>query len=466
MSLISSISGIRGTVGAGPDNLNPETVMRFAAAFGRQLLASQTASKKTSVIIGRDARVSGLALSQAVAATLQALGINVIDIGLATTPTVEMAVIGEQASGGIIVTASHNPAPYNALKLLNATGEFLSDAEGRQVLELAADPLLPFSPAGQYGSYRHDDSWTRRHIEAILKLPAVKREAIAAAGFKIAVEAVNSVGGLAVPELLGSLGVLDIVLVNCAPDGNFAHNPEPLAENLSDLIRTVTVEKCALGVAVDPDVDRLALVCEDGTYFGEEYTLVAVSDYILSQPADSHYARHSVSNLSSSRALRDVSARHDAAYSAAPVGEVNVVTEMRATKAVIGGEGNGGVIYPELHYGRDALVGIALILSYLAESRLSCLELRHSYPDYYMSKNKLEYPAGFDISSAFAAVKAAYPEAVFDERDGLKLDLPDGWLQLRRSNTEPIVRVYAEAADSAKARALAEKVLEIIKKLF
>ena len=464
MSLISSISGIRGTVGSGTDNLNPETVLRFTSAFGMMVIASQTEGP-WSVVVGRDARVSGLAFSQIVAATLQSLGINVIDIGLATTPTVEMAVVGESASGGIIITASHNPAPWNALKLLNRQGEFLSDQEGRKVLDSAASGNFPFAASSSYGSYKSKEEWTDKHIQEILALPAVDKEAISRAGFKIAVDAVNSVGGIAVPKLLRALGLKEIVEVNCVPNGDFSHNPEPLPDNLSELSLAVIDKHLDLGIAVDPDVDRLALVCEDGSFFGEEYTLVAVADYILGLAPKNNYARATVSNLSSSRALRDVSLKHGASYSPSPVGEVNVVSEMKAMRAIIGGEGNGGIIYPELHHGRDALVGIALFLSHLAHSKQRCSELRQSYPSYHISKNKIEYKKDFDISRALSAVKASFPLAIIDERDGLKLDLEEGWLQLRRSNTEPIIRIYSEAKDCAMAEKLAKEALEIIKSL-
>lgn len=465
MALIASISGIRGTVGSGPDNLNPETVLGFTAAFGQKIINSKPVGP-WRVVIGRDARVSGPALSQAAAAVLQALGFQVIDIGLASTPTVELAVVGEAADGGIMVSASHNPAEWNALKLLDGHGEFFSDQEGRQILELVSKRPVPFAPSTGYGSYQTVTGWTKRHIDQILRLPAVNVAAIRKAGFKVAVDAVNSVGGLAVPELLKALGVDDVFLVNCEPDGRFAHNPEPLSENLSGLATAVVSNKADLGIAVDPDVDRLAFVCEDGSFFGEEYTLVAVADYILAKHADDSFALATVSNLSSTRALKNVSDYYEAAYFAAPVGEVNVVTEMKRVRALIGGEGNGGVIYPKLHYGRDALVGIALFLSHLAESASTCSELRGRYPSYFLSKNKIEYPEKFDINPALAAVKAAFPQALVDERDGLKLDLADSWLQLRRSNTEPIIRVYSEAGRQEAADALAQKALQIIKDLF
>ena len=459
MALIKSISGIRGTIGGRPgESLSPIDIVKFASAYGTWL--RRRGRGPLRVVTGRDARVSGGMVAALVNSSLRSVGIDVIDAGLATTPTVEMAVTGLGAGGGIILTASHNPAQWNALKLLNEAGEFLSDTDGREVLALAAAEDFDYVTYDKLGGETHDESWTEKHIRAVTVMPLVDAEAIKKAGFKIAVDAVNSVGGIAIPSLLRALGVEKVIELYCEPTGLFPHNPEPLPEHLTDLSRTVRESGADLGFVVDPDVDRLAIICEDGSMFGEEYTLVSVADYVLS-----HVKGPTVSNMSSTRALRDVTEGHGCSYTSAPVGEVNVVAEMKRTGAVIGGEGNGGVIFPALHYGRDALAGIALFLTHLAKQGVKCSELRRKYPDYYIAKKKIDLAGDIDMTKLCTALMKARPEAVCDTRDGIKLDLPSGWVQIRKSNTEPIMRIYAEDRAKEAAEKLAEEVTQIVKNL-
>lgn len=458
MTLIKSISGIRGTVGGAPgDNLTPLDLVKFTAAYARWLKETAPGKGKLTVVVGRDARLSGEMAASIVEGTLCGSGIDVIDIRLATTPTVEMAVTGKGADGGIILTASHNPKQWNALKLLNARGEFLNDAEGRRVLAIASADDYVFPEVDALGHVTERGSYDREHIEKVLALELVDREAIRAAGFRVVVDAVNSVGGTVIPALLRELGV-EVIELNCTPDGKFAHNPEPIPENLTEISARVPAEKAHLGIVVDPDVDRLALVCEDGTMFGEEYTLVAVADYVLS-----HTPGATVSNLSSSRALRDVTQKHGCRYTASAVGEVNVVAKMKETGAVIGGEGNGGVIYPAIHYGRDALVGTALFLTHLAKTGLSASALRATYPPYYISKNKIELTPDIDVDDVLRKMKERYAQERIDDIDGVKIDFPTQWVHLRKSNTEPIIRIYSESRDKASADALAEKIIADIR---
>ncbi|MBN8652412.1 MAG: phosphoglucosamine mutase [Cytophagales bacterium] len=453
MTLIKSISGIRGTIGGKPgEALTPVDVVKFAAAFGTWVKAR--GGKK--IIIGRDARPSGEMVSQLVSSTLQGLGLNVVDLGLSTTPTVEIAVPIEKAGGGIILTASHNPVQWNALKLLNEKGEFISAEDGAEVLQLAQQDSFDFAPVTHLGSYRQNNTYIQKHINLILKHKLVDKRAIQNAKFKIAVDAVNSTGGIAVPLLLKALGVKKIVPLYCEPDGKFAHNPEPLPEHLKKITSVVKKEKCHLGIVVDPDVDRLALIQEDGKPFGEEYTLVAVADYILKKKKG-----NTVSNLSSTRALRDVTELAGGQYSAAAVGEVNVVNKMKAVKAVIGGEGNGGVIVPDFHYGRDALMGIALFLSHLAKSKLKASELRKSYPAYFISKNKIELTPQINVDEVLEKVKVKYAHENINTTDGVKIDFEKEkeWVHLRKSNTEPIIRIYAESQNEKKAAELAQRII-------
>ena len=457
MSLIKSISGIRGTIGGKPgDGLSPIDVVKFTSAFAT-FLQKRNAGKRLTLVVGRDARLSGAMVDRLVVGTLQGMGIDVIETGLSTTPTTEMSVIDKHADGGIIITASHNPKHWNALKLLNARGEFIDAAEGAEVLRLAESEELNFAEVDDLGQVTEDNTTIDHHIERVLALPLVDVEAIRKAGFKVAVDAVNSTGGLAIPRLLRALGVKEVVELNCDPTGHFAHNPEPIPANLTDISRVVRENKCDLGVVVDPDVDRLALVCETGEMFGEEYTLVSVADYVLQ-----HTPGNTVSNLSSSRALRDVTHRYAGCeYNAAAVGEVNVTTLMRKTGAVIGGEGNGGVIYPELHYGRDALVGVALFLTLLAKKGMKVSELRKTYPDYIISKNRIDLTAGMDVDGLlkrWADKYNATPGCKVTTIDGVKIDFEDGWVHLRKSNTEPIIRIYSEAHTETRANELAEQV--------
>jgi len=460
MPLVKSISGIRGTIGGKPgENLTPVDIVKFASAYGTWL-GRRHDKKKLMIVVGRDARRSGSMVNNLVVNTMRSLGIDVTDIGLATTPTVELAVTGTGSLGGVIITASHNPAEWNALKLLNEKGEFLSSADGTELLKIAESEDFVFAPLDSFGSYVHDDSWSQKHIEQVLALDMVDKDAVRSADFKVAIDCVNSVGGIILPVLLRSLGINEIVELNTIPDGNFAHNPEPLPHNLTDISALVAKEKADVGFVVDPDVDRLAIICEDGSMFGEEYTLVAVSDYILKSKTG-----NTVSNLSSTRALKDVTEKHGGHYYTAAVGEVNVVEEMKRREAVIGGEGNGGVIYPVLHYGRDALVGIALFLSHLAKSRMKCTELRRTYPDYYIAKKKLELSAGSDFGRILEEVRENFRDNEIDERDGIRIDKEGGWVQIRKSNTEPVIRIYAEGRTVAEAENLADSVIAIVKKV-
>ena len=457
MSLIKSISGIRGTIGGKPgDGLSPIDVVKFTSAFAT-FLQKRNAGKRLTLVVGRDARLSGAMVDRLVVGTLQGMGIDVIKTGLSTTPTTEMSVIDKHADGGIIITASHNPKHWNALKLLNARGEFIDAAEGAEVLHLAESEELNYAEVDDLGQVTEDNTTIEHHIERVLALPLVDVEAIRKAGFKVAVDAVNSTGGLAIPRLLRALGVKEVVELNCDPTGHFAHNPEPIPANLTDISRVVRENGCDLGVVVDPDVDRLALVCETGEMFGEEYTLVSVADYVLQ-----HTPGNTVSNLSSSRALRDVTHRYAGCeYNAAAVGEVNVTTLMRQTGAVIGGEGNGGVIYPELHYGRDALVGVALFLTLLAKKGMKASELRKTYPEYIISKNRIDLTAGMDVDGLLKRLADKYnatPGCKVTTIDGVKIDFEDGWVHLRKSNTEPIIRIYSEANTETRANELAEQV--------
>lgn len=460
MALIKSISGIRGTIGGKPgESLSPVDIVKFAAAFGTWIQLRQN-KPGLRVIIGRDARKSGSMVNTLVITTLRSLGINVTDLGMATTPTVELAVSGTNSHGGIIITASHNPSEWNALKLLNEKGEFLSAKEGLEILELAEKEDFNFVADSSTGSLESDDSWGQKHIDKILALNLVDPKVIKAAGFRVAIDCINSVGGIIVPQLLKSLGVETIIEINTTPDGNFAHNPEPLPENLKGISELVVKEKADIGFVVDPDVDRLAIVCENGTMFGEEYTLVAVSDYVLK-----HIPGSTVSNLSSTRALRDVTAKYGCMHYASAVGEVNVVEEMKKRGAVIGGEGNGGVIYPELHYGRDALLGIALFLSHLAKSRMKCSSLRQLYPQYTIAKKKLTISPDTEFSKIVNLVKNHFHNHLFDERDGLWIEHETGWVQIRKSNTESIMRIYAEGRTSKEAEELADCVIGIVKNI-
>ena len=457
MSLIKSISGIRGTIGGRPgDGLSPLDVVKFTSAFGT-FLQQRNPGKRLNLVVGRDARLSGAMVDRLVVGTLQGLGIDVIETGLSTTPTTEMTVIDKHADGGIIITASHNPKHWNALKLLNARGEFIDAAEGAEVLRLAESEELNYADVDSLGQVTEDLATIDHHIERVLQLKLVDVEAIRKAGFKVAVDAVNSTGGLAIPKLLRALGVKEVVELNCDPTGHFAHNPEPIPANLTDISRVVRENGCDLGVVVDPDVDRLALVCETGEMFGEEYTLVSVADYVLQ-----HTPGNTVSNLSSSRALRDVTHQYAGCeYNAAAVGEVNVTTLMRKTGAVIGGEGNGGVIYPELHYGRDALVGVALFLTLLAKRDMKVSELRKTYPDYIISKNRIDLTAGMDVDGLLKRLADKYnatPGCKVTTIDGVKIDFEDGWVHLRKSNPEPIIRIYSEAHTESRANELAEQV--------
>lgn len=460
MSLIKSISGIRGTIGGRPgEGLTPVDIVKFASAYGTWL-GRRHEGKKLMVVIGRDARRSGSMVSSLVSTTLRSLGIDVTDIGLASTPTVEMAVTGTGSHGGIIITASHNPAEWNALKLLNERGEFMSGADGTELLKIAEAEDFNYAPLDDNGSYVHDDSWGSIHIEQVLALDLVDREAIKAADFTVAIDCVNSVGGIIVPALLKSLGVSRIIELNTTPDGHFAHNPEPLPANLTEISSLTARSGADVGFVVDPDVDRLAIICEDGSMFGEEYTLVAVADYILaSKPGNT------VSNLSSTRALKDVTEKRGGQYFTAAVGEVNVVEEMKKRGAVIGGEGNGGVIYPEIHYGRDAIAGIALFLSHLAQSRMKCSELRRTYPDYFMAKKRLDLPEGVNFSSILSSVREHFSGHEIDERDGMRIEHGNGWVQIRKSNTEPIMRIYSEGPTPEEAENLADRVIGIVKKV-
>lgn len=457
MTLIKSISGIRGTIGGAPGNgLTPIDTVKFSAAYGTWLQRKNNA-KKLNVVVGRDARISGPIVNQLVIGTMRSLGINVIDLGLSTTPTVEMAVTMEKAHGGIILTASHNPKEWNALKLLNEKGEFISGYEGEDVLNIAEREDFDFASVDDLGKYTEISGYFQKHIDAVLALPYVDVKAIQKANFKIVVDAVNSTGGIVIPMLLDQLGVKQIEGIHCEPTGIFAHNPEPLPAHLTDLMEEIITTKADLGITVDPDVDRLAMVCEDGTVFGEEYTLVAVADYVLKNNGGA-----TVSNLSSTRALRDVTEAHGYNYFASAVGEVNVVAKMKAENAVIGGEGNGGVILPELHYGRDALVGIALFLSHLAKSGKKASELRDSYPKYTISKNKIQLTPDINVDEILKTVANNYKGKEVDTTDGVKIYFDKEWVHLRKSNTEPIIRIYSESETKTKADQLAKRVMEEI----
>ena len=454
MTLIKSISGIRGTIGGHvSDGLNPVSTAQFTAAYAA-FIRKHSGKARPLIVVGRDARISGIMVNRIVTGTLIGMGCDVIDIGLATTPTTEMAVTGKEADGGIILTASHNPKQWNALKLLNGRGEFLSDADGKEILRLAEHEDFDFAEVDEMGTLLSEESYLDDHIQAVLALPAVDVEAIRRANFRVAFDSVNSVGGIALPALFKALGVDHVTALNAEPTGHFAHNPEPLPEHLVDICSAIGTSQVDVGFVVDPDVDRLAIIDERGTFFGEEYTLVAVADYLLSL----HGGGNTVSNLSSTRALRDVTERHGGTYTAAAVGEVNVVTKMKETGALIGGEGNGGVIYPELHYGRDALVGIALFLSLLAKSGKKVSELRATYPDYYMSKQRVDLPQGVDTEALLSRLAREYQDkGTINLIDGVKIDLPTQWVHVRRSNTEPIIRIYTEAPSSEEAQALADE---------
>lgn len=460
MSLIKSISGIRGTIG-GPagDGLTPLDIVKFTAAFAK-FIASSTSKKSNTIVVGRDARLSGGMVRDLVVGTLTGMGFDVVDIDLASTPTTELAVTGEDACGGLILTASHNPIQWNALKLLNEKGEFLNAEEGAQVLKMAAEEDFNFAGVHELGHVFTNTTYVRRHIEQVLALPLVDVEAIRKANFTVAVDAVNSVGGIIVPQLLKALGVTNIVTLNCEATGHFAHTPEPIPENLGDIASLVRESKADVGFVVDPDVDRLAIISDGGDFFGEEYTLVAVADYVLS-----HTPGNTVSNLSSSRALRDVTTARGGQYNAAAVGEVNVTTKMKETGAVIGGEGNGGVIYPALHYGRDAMVGIALFLTLLAKSGKKVSELRKDYPAYDIYKTKIQLTPEINVDAILEAVKEKFSNERITDIDGVKIDFADSWVHLRKSNTEPIIRIYSEAHTMKDAEALADSIKAVINSL-
>lgn len=457
MTLIKSISGIRGTIGGQPgENLTPIDIVKFTTAYAR-FMSEANRDKRLRIVVGRDARVSGEMVNDIIEGTLLGCGVDVINIGLCTTPGTEMAVITHKADGGIIITASHNPKQWNALKLLNAKGEFLNDAEGKRVLALAEDEAFAFPDVDSIGKVVLREDFNPVHIKQVLAMRLVDAERVRARRFKVVVDAVNSIGGVVIPALLEELGC-EVVKINCDPTGLFAHNPEPLPQNLTEISEAVVREKADLGIVVDPDVDRLAFVCEDGSMFVEEYTLVAVADYILSQTPG-----NTVSNLSSSRALRDVTESYGATYSASAVGEVNVVAKMKEVGAVIGGEGNGGVIYPELHYGRDTLVGTALFLTYLAARNMTMTELRHTYPAYYASKNKIELTPAIDVDKVLVEIKQRYADEQINDIDGVKIDFADSWVHLRKSNTEPIIRIYTEAKSMQEADDLAQKFIAEIR---
>jgi phosphomannomutase len=456
MALIKSISGIRGTIGGKPgDTLSPLDIVKFTSAYGTWLKQQGHSNKK--VIIGRDGRISGSMVQALVVNTLIALGIDVIDLGLSTTPTVEMAVVFENAAGGIILTASHNPKEWNALKLLNNKGEFISGADGTALLAIAENEAFDFSNVDQLGIYTKDNTALDKHISAVVNYPLVDIEAIKNANFKIVIDAINSTGAIAVPALLNALGVNQYSVLNEKVDGNFAHNPEPLPENLRNLCNEVAQQKAHLGIAVDPDVDRLCFVCEDGSLFGEEYTLVAVADYILQNKKG-----NTVSNMSSTRALKDITIKHGGTYYASAVGEVNVVNKMKSVNAVIGGEGNGGIIVPDLHYGRDALIGIALFLTQLAKSGKKTKQLRNNYPDYTISKNKIELTKEVNLTEVFNKIKDKYKNNPINTDDGLKIEFDNDWVHLRSSNTEPIIRIYAESNSETVANNIAKRLMKDI----
>ena len=460
MSLIKSISGIRGTIGGAAGNgLTPLDIVKFTSAYATFI---RRTTKKTSnvIVVGRDARLSGAMVNDVVVGTLIGMGFDVVNIGLATTPTTEIAVVGENACGGIIITASHNPKQWNALKLLNEDGEFLNDAQGKEVLAIAEREDFDYAEVDNLGKVYVNDTYMQRHIDSVLKLKLVDVEAIRNANFTVAVDAVNSIGGVVIPTLLKKLGVKNVIELYCEPTGKFGHTPEPIPENLTDIASLMAQGKADVGFVVDPDVDRLAIIMENGEFFVEEYTLVSIADYVLSQTPGA-----TVSNLSSSRALRDVTVAHGCQYTAAAVGEVNVVTEMKRTGAVIGGEGNGGVIYPESHYGRDALVGVALFLTLLAKSGKKVSELKKTYPQYSIAKNKIQLTPDIDVDAILKAVKEHYASEKITDIDGVKIDFAECWVHLRKSNTEPIIRIYSEASTMEKAESLAEDMKKVIASL-
>ena len=460
MALIKSISGIRGTIGGTlGDNLTPIDTVKFAAAYGSWLIQRNAEKERLTVVIGRDARTSGKMISSLVANTLVGLGIDVVDLGLSTTPTVEVAVTLESADGGLILTASHNPKQWNALKLLNEKGEFLNSIEGQKILELAESDTIEFSEVDDLGVYSKNRGYVQKHIEEVLNLELVDVAAIKKANFRVVLDAVNSTGGIFIPALLQALGV-ECVKLYCEPNGDFPHNPEPLKEHLGEISKLVVKEKADFGIVVDPDVDRLALVCEDGSMFGEEYTLVACADYVLSKKGG-----NTVSNLSSSRALRDVTQKYGGQYTASAVGEVNVVQLMKDTRAIIGGEGNGGIIYPDSHYGRDSLVGVALFLSHMAKGNLSCKELRESYPSYFMSKNKIQLTPRIDVDTILELMAEKYQNEDISTIDGVKVDFDTEWVHLRKSNTEPIIRIYTESTSQENADNLAQRIISEIREI-
>ena len=461
MTLIKSISGIRGTIGGKTaDNLTPIDAVKFASAYGAFIKSRNPNKEKITVVVGRDARISGKMISSLVANTLIGLGINVVDLGLSTTPTVEVAVPLENADGGIILTASHNPKQWNALKLLNEKGEFLNGAEGEEILTLAESEDFSFAEVDDLGTYSKNKTYLHKHIQEVLNLELVDVEAIQQANFKVVVDGVNSTGGIFIPALLKELNV-ECIELYCTPNGQFPHNPEPLKEHLTDISELVVKEEADFGIVVDPDVDRLAIVSEDGSMFGEEYTLVACADYVLGRLKGGN----TVSNLSSSRALRDVTEKHGGTYTASAVGEVNVVIKMKETNTVIGGEGNGGIIYPASHYGRDSLVGVALFLSHLAHQKISCKTLRDSYPSYFMSKNKIQLTTEIDVDNILETMASTYKNEDVNTIDGVKIDFADEWIHLRKSNTEPIIRIYTEAKSQEAADALAERFISEIKEI-
>lgn len=457
MTLIKSISGIRGTIGGkAGEGLNPLDIVKFTSAYATLIRRTSTV-KSNKIVVGRDARISGEMVKNVVCGTLMGMGFDVVNIGLASTPTTELAVTMAGACGGIILTASHNPKQWNALKLLNEHGEFLNAAEGEEVLRIAEAEAFEYADIDHIGSYIEDNTYNEKHIESVLALKLVDVEAIRRANFRVAIDCVNSVGGIILPELLHRLGVQHVEKLYCEPTGNFQHNPEPLEKNLGDIMNLMKGGKADVAFVVDPDVDRLAMICEDGTMYGEEYTLVTVADYVLK-----HTPGNTVSNLSSTRALRDVTRKYGMQYNAAAVGEVNVVTKMKETNAVIGGEGNGGVIYPESHYGRDALVGIALFLSHLAHEGKKVSELRASYPNYYIAKNRIDLTPQTDVDAILAKVKDLYKAEEINDIDGVEIDFPDKWVHLRKSNTEPIIRVYSEAATMEAADELGKQIMDIV----
>ena len=456
MTLIKSISGIRGTIGGrAGEGLNPLDIVKFTSAYAT-LARKKSSAGTNKIIVGRDARISGEMVKNVVCGTLMGMGFDVVNIGLATTPTTEMAVTMENACGGIILTASHNPKHWNALKLLNEYGEFLTEEEGKEVLRIAEAGDFEYADIDRLGKYVEDFSFDQKHIDSVLALKLVDRDAVRNAGFRVAVDGINSVGGIVIPKLLEQLGVKSIEKLYCEPTGDFSHNPEPLEKNLADIMNLMKQGNNDIAFVVDPDVDRLAVICEDGRMYGEEYTLVTVADYILK-----HNPGNTVSNLSSSRALRDISLDYGQQYFASAVGEVNVTTMMKQVGAVIGGEGNGGVIYPELHYGRDALVGIALFLSHLAHEQMTVSELRSTYPDYYMAKNRIDLTPETDVDAILAKMKLIYANQTINDIDGVKIDFPDKWVHLRKSNTEPIIRVYSEAHSMKEAEEIAKEVMDV-----